>query len=507
NITEHDRHHYLFGKTLQAIDYLSKYYRDDSCTTCYLPQEPTPCFITFWMWFSTFQPANFYSQHALRRFEKLSNFKIYQIPDQLLCCFIFSFRYKEHPNDFSTLVNEFLTAYQETNQFAEDPLADVYNSETFEENPQNGDMAQDNNQNQVLLLIDLDDDNQINQPNQPIQPIPILQHNHFGNQNQDNAQNDTVTFLAQQIGALVMQMQHCPTRFCRGGFALVPKPEDLLAKFTEALTTMMTRLQKNYEPPRRGPNNWNNANRFICNRCGQAEHYARNCPNPPPQNLRNNVATGANAIPVGQNNEVMDPLFFSTEETEKLSQHTCSKKWRVDESAPEPPKVGQEASVPNDRPPKVSQPAAEDIEKAGSSTFEEETESEYEDEELEDRIFGYSKEEEEYKTNLTHYENEVLLGCFSSDKKLATSQYREQLDDPGIHVYELEEDKDLFKADFGFFGSDSVDDRITGEFYFDEGEPHYELDIGSLEDNLGRTNLVTHAIQTDNALPIRQRYY
>ncbi|CAG8745157.1 12572_t:CDS:2 [Dentiscutata erythropus] len=135
NITEHDRHHYLFGKTSQAIDYLSKYYQKDSCITCYPLQEPSSYFITFWTWFSTFQPAILYSQHTLRRFEKLSNFEIYQIPDQLL------------------------NHIQKTNQFVKDPLADVYNSETLEENLQDDNMAQDNNQNQVILLIDPDDDN------------------------------------------------------------------------------------------------------------------------------------------------------------------------------------------------------------------------------------------------------------------------------------------------------------------------------------------------------------
>ena len=70
NIIEHDRHHYLFGKTLQAINYLTKYYRDDSCSICYPSEERSPQFQTFWAWFITFQPAVAYSHRAVRRFEK-----------------------------------------------------------------------------------------------------------------------------------------------------------------------------------------------------------------------------------------------------------------------------------------------------------------------------------------------------------------------------------------------------------------------------------------------------
>ncbi|CAG8717573.1 19830_t:CDS:1, partial [Dentiscutata erythropus] len=48
------------------------------------------------------------------------------------------------PDSFPTLVNKFLTAYQETNQFAIDSLADAYNSETLKENLQDNNMTQDN---------------------------------------------------------------------------------------------------------------------------------------------------------------------------------------------------------------------------------------------------------------------------------------------------------------------------------------------------------------------------
>src|SRR5690242_5305304 len=107
NIREHDRHHYLFGKTPQVINYLIRYYRDESCSICYLPQDLSPRFYNFWVWFSTFQPAISFSQHALRRFEKLDNFEIETIPDRLLCSFIFSFYYSEQPDNFPTLLTEF----------------------------------------------------------------------------------------------------------------------------------------------------------------------------------------------------------------------------------------------------------------------------------------------------------------------------------------------------------------------------------------------------------------
>ncbi|CAG8710607.1 9901_t:CDS:1, partial [Dentiscutata heterogama] len=80
------------------------------------------------------------------------------------------------------------------------------------------------------------------------------------------------------------------------------KTEDALVKLTEAINNMMTKLQETKEPPRRGPNNWNTGPRFPCNRCGQMGHYARTCPNPLPQNPRNGVATGSNAVPINRNN-------------------------------------------------------------------------------------------------------------------------------------------------------------------------------------------------------------
>jgi len=208
NIVEHDRHHYLFGKTLQAINYLTKYYRDDSCSICYPSEERSPQFQTFWAWFITFQPAVAYSHQAVRRFEKFKNFEINQIPDQLLGSFIFSFRYNEEPDDFPTLVNEFLTVYQETDRFNIDPLADEYNSETFVEVPFHIDidMAHNNDQFDAPLLVDPNEDGD-NQP-LPQQPIPIQQANPQVHQN--NPQNDPMTLLAQQIGNLVLHMQNAP---------------------------------------------------------------------------------------------------------------------------------------------------------------------------------------------------------------------------------------------------------------------------------------------------------
>ncbi|CAG8781152.1 26889_t:CDS:2, partial [Dentiscutata erythropus] len=188
---------------------------------------------------------------------------------------------------------------------------------------------------------------------------------------------------------------------------------------------------------------------------------------------------------------VMDSLFFPMKETEKLSQHTCSKKWQVDESASELPEIGQEASV---------LPAPENIEKVGSFTSRKETESKYEEEELEDKIFRYSDTKKEYQTYYTHYRNKVLLSSFSSDE---------------------EKEENFSSSNLGFSGSDDGEEGINFKFYFDKEEPIYELNIRGLENkehselegllivysdlfawisqDLEQTNLVTHIIRTDNA--------
>ncbi|CAG8715261.1 13810_t:CDS:2, partial [Dentiscutata heterogama] len=67
-------------------------------------------------------------------------------------------------------------------------------------------MAQNNEQIDVPFLIDSNDDDQLCRD----QPILIRQDNHFGNQNDNDGQNDPLTLLAQQIGNLVLQMQHAP---------------------------------------------------------------------------------------------------------------------------------------------------------------------------------------------------------------------------------------------------------------------------------------------------------
>ncbi|CAG8610632.1 18947_t:CDS:2 [Dentiscutata erythropus] len=69
------------------------------------------------------------------------------------------------------------------------------------------------------------------------------------------------------------------------------------------------------------------------------------------------MATGANTILVGQNNstpnnpplnnnnKVLDPLFFPSEEIERPVQHTHSKKRHVEEEAPEQQETGRETSA------------------------------------------------------------------------------------------------------------------------------------------------------------------
>ncbi|CAG8629027.1 9885_t:CDS:2, partial [Ambispora leptoticha] len=195
NNREHDRHHYLFGKTPQAIDYLTRYYRDDSCSVCYPPPDLSHQFYNFWAWFSTFQPAISFSRRSVRRFEKFNVFDIGNLPDRLLSSFIFSFRYSEQPDDFPTFLNEFLTAYQETNRFNTDPFYETYDaSETLE-----GDlMAQNNNRFDAPLLIDPDGNGNEHQDDQ------------CGDQANLNPQIDPMALLAHQIGNLVLQMQNNP---------------------------------------------------------------------------------------------------------------------------------------------------------------------------------------------------------------------------------------------------------------------------------------------------------
>ncbi|CAG8491283.1 11513_t:CDS:2 [Dentiscutata erythropus] len=100
----------------------------------------------------------------------------------------------------------------------------------------------------------------------------------------------------------------------------VPKPEDPLVKFTEALTTMMTRLQKN---PTIGTMPTDST---------------------PPQNGGNEAQTFLN-----MHEEVIDPLFFLAKEIDKPAQHTHSKKRRVEEEASEPLEIYQETQGPTEK--------------------------------------------------------------------------------------------------------------------------------------------------------------
>src|SRR6185437_12537875 len=160
------------------------------------------------------------------------------------------------------------------------------------------------------------------------------------------------------------------------------------------------------------------------------------------------------------------------------------------------------------------------------SESEEETESEFEEEELENRLFGYSEDE----SQTFHYNrsrNKVSKRVVEDDS--AVVQYNTQ-----IPTFKAGNDwRNSCSDDEGrqSGGEDHSDDESeeTRDFFFDEAETPQELDVGELEDDdhdkmeklligynelfawtsqdLGRTDLVTHAIDTGDAAPIRQCYY
>ncbi|CAG8834715.1 35435_t:CDS:2, partial [Gigaspora margarita] len=88
-----------------------------------------------------------------------------------------------------------------------------------------------------------------------------------------------------------------------------PKTEDVLIKLTEAITSMITKVQEFKEPPWHNSNNWNNSSYYTCKCCEQMGYYAHNCPNSLPQTNPTAVATGSNAIPLGQNNRAQNTLL------------------------------------------------------------------------------------------------------------------------------------------------------------------------------------------------------
>ncbi|CAG8619223.1 24064_t:CDS:2, partial [Dentiscutata erythropus] len=128
--------------------------------------------------------------------------------------FFFSFRFYEQPDDYPTLLNEFLTIYQETDRFLkdpfEDPFEDAYNySETSEDD--------------FTCIFELLDE--------------MAQRNNNNNAPNPNNPQNSMENLAQQIRALVNQMQQAPT------------PQALM-KLTKAVNSMMGQLKEVKEAQR-----------------------------------------------------------------------------------------------------------------------------------------------------------------------------------------------------------------------------------------------------------------
>ncbi|CAG8682339.1 3012_t:CDS:1, partial [Dentiscutata heterogama] len=73
----------------------------------------------------------------------------------------------------------------------------------------------------------------------------------------------------------------------------------------------------------------------------------------------------------------------------------------------------------NNHPPKVTQPTIEVNNRSKSSASEEDTKSVYKEEELDDKLFGYSEEKEQ--PYHSHYRNKILLSYLDSDNKLIAS--------------------------------------------------------------------------------------
>ncbi|CAG8700560.1 7447_t:CDS:2, partial [Ambispora leptoticha] len=161
--------------------------------------------------------------------------------------------------------------------------------------------------------------------------------------------------------------------------------------------------------------------------------------------------------------------------------------------------------IQDDRLPKITkaQPVEDSSEESESG---EKTETEYEEEELDDRLFGFFEDEH----TVFQYQRSNGRGA-------------------GEAWWNMDGDEDYLPED-NFSDFDDNDEDSDPKFFFEEvEESSRELDIGDLWDDdhdkleellvgyddlfawtpqeLGRTDFVTHSIHTEGALPIKQRYY
>ncbi|CAG8651074.1 3019_t:CDS:2, partial [Dentiscutata heterogama] len=94
-----------------------------SCTTCYpIVEQPSIPFLTFTNWVNLNYHITNHSQATIQIFEHLCNHPLNNLPELFIRNLIFSFHYFINPDNYLDILNNFCNIYNQSNQFVEDPL-------------------------------------------------------------------------------------------------------------------------------------------------------------------------------------------------------------------------------------------------------------------------------------------------------------------------------------------------------------------------------------------------